>query len=449
MPKNFRDEIDSACDRALESFGFRSRRRGSPLIQIDDDFYGWVGLNRSGTGDEVRIDPYVGLHCVPVMRLFYELDFYRQPRSKYLLGRTATIVVHMGAFAPEMRAFIFERDAPLTSEANRLAEAVVEHGLPWMRTHASLDALLGPLREREAMLNGVPERIAIVLFLLGRFDELSAYLDRKQDEFAQHSGWVQVQEAWRKFASALRDRLPKDGQNPTACDSKALALPDIERGDTTRGSLARRGRFEKELLAALGPSIKGTGWKKSGSTLFRQSGDFYQEIRISVSLYDGKIVVSHYIKPMALDPILWDILGISENAGEPLSFRARGAFTCAGLPIHEEVLDQTGLTPDDAAMALSALVNNNELLFEEVLKGSDFSSLVAQHRNQRERGAYAVTLVTSLINDGDCDAAADLASAFESGEFQSCSNMSVKGVSYHRLALNWLAAKKLLAKFAL
>jgi hypothetical protein len=396
----------------------------------------------------VRIDPFVGLHCVPVMRLFYELDFYRKPRPKYLLGRTATIAVHLGAFAPEMNAFIFKKDEPLTSEANRLAEAVVQHGLPWMRAHASLDALLGPLREREAMLNGVPERIAIVLLLLGRFEELTAYLDRKQDEFAQHFG-VQVQGAWRQFAAALSDRLPEGAQGRTARDSHAVALPSIDSRDTTRGSLNRRRVFEKELIAALGPAIKGTGWKKSGSTLFRQSGDFFQEIRISVSLYDGTTAVTHCIKPMALDPIVWDILGMSENVGEPLSFRARGAFTCAGLPIHEQLLDQTALTPCDAAVALSAIASCSESRFEKVLNGSDFSSLLAQHRNQRERGAYAVSLVASLINDGDFEAAAHLAREFESGELQSCCNMSVKGVSYHRLALDWLAARELLAKFSL
>jgi hypothetical protein len=205
--------------------------------------------------------------------------------------------------------------------------------------------------------------------------------------------------------------------------------------------------FEKEFLAALGPALHGTGWKKSGSTLFRQSGDFFQSIEISVHLEDANIGVTQFFKPMALDPIVWDILGMSENASKPLSFRARGAFICPGLPIHDELLDWPYSTALDAAVSLSAVVKQNGLLFEDVLKGSDFSTRLAQHPNHLERGAYAVTLVTSLINDGDCEAAAQLASAYASGALSSCINFSSNGISFHRLALDWLDAGKALKRF--
>lgn len=212
MSKKFRDEVDSAVYRALGAFGFQLQRRGSPCIRIDDSFYGWVGLNRSGVGDAVRIDPFIGVHCVPVMRMFYELDFYRNPKPKYVIGDTATISIHIGMLSSELRPFIFESDEPLESEAGRLAESVVKYGLPWMRAHASLNGILDRLREREAILNGVPERIAITLFLLGQFEELIAYLDRKRDEFAQHPGWAATNQAWPPFCAALRDRMSKDGE---------------------------------------------------------------------------------------------------------------------------------------------------------------------------------------------------------------------------------------------
>jgi hypothetical protein len=215
-------------------------------------------------------------------------------------------------------------------------------------------------------------------------------------------------------------------------------------------SIAKRRRtFEKELLAALGPALKGTGWKKSGCVLFRESEGLFQEIDISVFLNDEKIRVTQRIKPMTLDPILWDILGLSENASEPLSFRSMGAFTCLGLPIYEELLDETFGGVTDAVVALSTIAHDNEQLFERVLAGTDFSTLLAQHPNHRECGAYAVTLVTSLINDGDRDAAAHLASAYESGDFSSCMNLSSNGISFHRLALDWIASGTLLERFTL
>lgn len=212
----------------------------------------------------------------------------------------------------------------------------------------------------------------------------------------------------------------------------------------------RRAVFEKELLAALGPAVKGTGWKKNRSALVMQSAAFFQDIVISVYLNDEKIIgVLQTFKPMALDTLLWDILGMPENASKPLSFRTWGAFTCSGLPIYESLLEQTHSSAIDVAADLAKLAICNESLHEEVLKGAKYSTLLAKHPNHLARGAYAVPLVTSLINDGDYDAAAHLASSYESGKLKSCSHLSSYGVSFHRLALDWLDAGKALTEFAI
>lgn len=213
--------------------------------------------------------------------------------------------------------------------------------------------------------------------------------------------------------------------------------------------IAKRQRvFEKELLRALGPAIKGTSWKKSGTALYMQSGSFFQDFVISVRLHEEKVGIFQTFKPMALDFLLWDILGIAENASEPLSFRTRGAFTCIGLPIHEELLEQAD-DPVDMAANLVGIAKNNESLFQELLQAGNYSALLAKHPNQVERGAYAVTLVTSLINDGDYDAAACLASEYDSGRRHSAYQVSSLGVSFHRLALNWLDAGKSLKRFTI
>jgi hypothetical protein len=91
-----------------------------------------------------------------------------------------------------------------------------------------------------------------------------------------------------------------------------------------QGIAKQRRAFEKELLAALGPALKETCWKKSGCVLFRDSKSLFQEINISVFFHDEKIRGTQQIKPMTLAPILWDILGLSENASQSLSFRSMG-----------------------------------------------------------------------------------------------------------------------------
>lgn len=211
--------------------------------------------------------------------------------------------------------------------------------------------------------------------------------------------------------------------------------------------IARRQRaFEKELLKALGPVIKGTRWKKSSTALYMQSGNFFQDFMISVQFNEEKIGVVQRFKPMALDFLLWDIMGMTENVSEPLSFRTWGAFTCDGLPIYEQLVEQE----DNAlsvAMNLVSIAEDNSLLFQEFLQKGSYSTLLANHPNQIERGAYAVTLVTSLINDGDCEAAACLASEYEAGRRHSACKLSSCGVSFHRMALNWIDARKTLKRF--
>jgi len=217
-----------------------------------------------------------------------------------------------------------------------------------------------------------------------------------------------------------------------------------------RDLVKRRKAFKKELLAALGPVVKGTGWKKNRSALVRQSGAFFQDIVISVYLNDEKkIGVVQTFKPMALDTLLWDILGMSENASEPLSFRTWGAFTCSGLPIYEALLEPVDSSAVNVAEFLGKIARTNKDLFDEVLKTAKYSTLLANHTHQLEHGAYAVALVTSLINDGDYEGAADLAGKYESGELKSCSQLSSYGVSFHRLALDWLDAGKAITAFAI
>lgn len=159
-------------------------------------------------------------------------------------------------------------------------------------------------------------------------------------------------------------------------------------------STKQRTAFERELLAQIGPRLKGTGWKKSKSALFNQSGDHYQDTVVLVHRNAAIISVELRFKPAALDPILWDVLDMPEN----------------------------------------------RTLFRNRLASAPYSELVESHPNQVARGAYAITHVTSLINDRNYDRARQVANAYATGELSSCANLSSAGKSFHQLALEWLDA---------
>lgn len=200
----------------------------------------------------------------------------------------------------------------------------------------------------------------------------------------------------------------------------------------------QRSQFEKQLLAAVGACLRGTPWKKSGNQIFARSGDSFVSLCVSVHRNDARTSAVLSFKPMDLDPILWDILGVEENQDQPLSFRALGAFTCAGLPILESDLEQPGQTPDQVAAALARLLESNLSPWEVRMESARFSDLVAAHPNQVLRGAYAITLVTGLIHEGRETDALKLARAYATGVKSSCAQMTSMGASFHDLAVRWI-----------
>ena len=202
----------------------------------------------------------------------------------------------------------------------------------------------------------------------------------------------------------------------------------------------QRSEFEKQLLSALTPRLKKMSWKKNSCALYTATGDFYQDVFISVHRNSSQTIAELRFKPLNLDPILWDILDIPENRDRPLSFRTWGAFTCPGLPIYDANVEDAGDDPESVAENLLQLCADKGSLFQELLATDSFTNLVSAHPNQSERGAYAVTLVTSLISRGDLERAYETASSYACGARISCANLISSGKSFHQLAIDWLEA---------
>lgn len=205
-------------------------------------------------------------------------------------------------------------------------------------------------------------------------------------------------------------------------------------------SSKQRSMFENALFAGLGPQLKGTGWKKNKCALYMQSGDYYQDVFISVHRNAMITSVELRFKPMSLDPILWDILDIPGNLDEPLSFRTWGAFTCSGVPILKAQIEQPGNSAKEVGATLISFCENNRNFYQECLATNTYSELVSNHPNQVERGAYATTLVISLINDHNYIRARQVANSYFSGELSSSSELTRYGKSFHQLAVEWLDA---------
>lgn len=175
---NFSRVVLDACESALVRRGFRKLRLHSVVHDINKDFLGWVGLNHGREGVAVRINPFVGIHCIPMMRLVAELA-----GSKYQVGRYATFAVHLGEIDPNFHPFDFSSGTDIAVKADDMADHLCRQAIPFMEKHGNYDTLLPVLTQRLQELGGFPQRVAAGLYLTGRREEALEFVRQRRSEY--------------------------------------------------------------------------------------------------------------------------------------------------------------------------------------------------------------------------------------------------------------------------
>lgn len=171
----FKKEILLACYDALEREGFTRYRKEDVDWPLENGFHCWVGLNTGLYRDYVAINPFVGVHVVPIDKLWESLKKRKYP-GKYDRG-IATYARHMGELAPDVRAFHFTRSTNIASEAKRLARLYATVGLEFARAIADYETLLPLFKQRIDRLGVYPERYACCLYRMGRVAEARAFVN--------------------------------------------------------------------------------------------------------------------------------------------------------------------------------------------------------------------------------------------------------------------------------
>lgn len=123
-------------------------------------------------------------------------------------------------------------------------------------------------------------------------------------------------------------------------------------GQGQKISTAQRRAYSRDVEKALRSLAKGAGWKAVRGLLFRETDQWFVTCRLETSLLSAETQLVLATKPMAIDPIFWDICGLAEKNDQPLSFRALGAWTC---PEVETASIDMAETPEVDGMAAAAL----------------------------------------------------------------------------------------------
>ena len=172
----FKQEVVVSCCDALERYGFIRYGKLNVDWPLDDGYHCWVGLNTGLYRDHVHINPFSGIHVIPIDKLWKSLKVGKYT-GKYD-RRVATYAIHLGTLMPKERAFRFTRHTILREEAERLATLYLSAAVPFAKSISSYEALLPHLKSRVRSLGAFPERVAACLFLMGRTSEALSFTKR-------------------------------------------------------------------------------------------------------------------------------------------------------------------------------------------------------------------------------------------------------------------------------
>jgi hypothetical protein len=170
----YKHVVRRRCYDALEEAGFTRFRKEGVDWPFGNGFHCWVGLNTALDHDCVEINPFVGVHVVPIEKLTaIKCGKYAKEYNRGL----ATYSIHIGELAPKECAFRFSRQLDIDSEAARLARLYLNVGLPFAASMKSYELLLPLLVNRISQLGGYPESAAACMYLMGRAEESRAFVE--------------------------------------------------------------------------------------------------------------------------------------------------------------------------------------------------------------------------------------------------------------------------------
>ncbi len=143
------------------------------------------------------------------------------------------------------------------------------------------------------------------------------------------------------------------------------------------------------------------GWKTAGGgTIYRSTDDYVFELRAPAPRKGHSQHGSLLAKPLALDPIFWELIGSPDLLRKPVAFRVNGAFKVPLLSIKDATY-----TDESAPAKVLGELDNGYLQAESRFRTlEDFRPLIEAHIPPRS-GQQLATCMTWLISVGQLDEA--------------------------------------------
>jgi hypothetical protein len=205
--------------------------------------------------------------------------------------------------------------------------------------------------------------------------------------------------------------------------------------ELNRDEIKRRKELAKATMKILKTSARSRNWRVSQNSLFRDHDGWFVEIQVNIWAAQPKTATIMRVKPMALDPIFWDIVVAPDNRKQPLSFRAFGSWSCPMPPASEAAISEADGAAEPIADAVLASADRQ---VETSMPATDFAGYLDFVRTKGDR--YFSTRVSTLCligrhNEARAECEAAIARGDDGGFILSTEG---KMIGFPTMLLNWL-----------
>lgn len=171
-------------------------------------------------------------------------------------------------------------------------------------------------------------------------------------------------------------------------------MPEFMGFKITRAEESARHAYRRSLEKAVRAISKGSDWRSVEGCLFREKAGWFVSVSPSVHIFERKTYAIASVRPMAIDPIFWNVVGLPENQKMPLSFRCNGAWVC-----HPPYFSETAIQESEyVEIVATRLLEVADQSLKTILDGwslEDFM-LFCEER-VAEGGNYLPCVVTALL----------------------------------------------------
>lgn len=213
-------------------------------------------------------------------------------------------------------------------------------------------------------------------------------------------------------------------------------MPEFMGKKITRAQESARIAYRKALAKAVRTAAKGSGWRSIEGCLFQERLGWFVSVSPSVYIFEEITKASVSAKPMAIDPVFWEISGLPENREASLSFRLNGAWVCRPPNFAEiEVPEES----DVNVVARHLLATADAQLDHIVTSWTPMAFLSLCVERKGDRDSYLPSIITTLVILGrEEEALAASEKAIARGEL---GGFLAPDGTFSEMARNWLRAR--------